>query len=132
MKIYGPYTRKDGRSIIIKYDGKSRITQSYPRYLLEQHLGRKLLPTEEVDHVDHDYTNNDISNLQILSKAENCRKESSRPHRARKIFKGVCPECGEYFEKYLNYVKNNLKQGRAGPYCSRSCAGKANARKQYV
>ena len=40
------------------------------------------------------------------------------------MFKFVCPVCGKNAEKPLNYVNNNKKKSR-GPYCSRSCAGKA-------
>ena len=74
MKIYGPYTRKDGRKhIVLRKDGKLQ-TISYPRFLLEEKLGRKLLPEETVDHIDEDISNDDPSNLQILSRAENSRK----------------------------------------------------------
>lgn len=77
MKIYGPYTRKDGRKhIILRKDGKLQ-TISYPRYLLEKKLGRKLLPEETVDHIDENISNNDLSNLQVLSRAENSRKSLS-------------------------------------------------------
>lgn len=67
MKIYGPYTRLDGRKIII-IDGR---TVSYPKYLLEQHLGRKLTDNETCDHIDGDFTNNSISNLRVLSRELN-------------------------------------------------------------
>ena len=126
MKVYGPYKRKDGRSHIIKITvcGK-RQTQSYPRYLMEQHLNRELLPTEEVDHKDNDFTNNLISNLQILTSKKNKQKEMKRPHRRLKIYKGSCPICFMHFEKPLYQITaNNKKQGKAGPFCSRSCAGK--------
>lgn len=74
MKIYGPYTRKDGRKhVILRKDGKLQ-TISYPRFLLEEKLGRKLLPEETVDHIDEDLSNDDLSNLQVLSRAENARK----------------------------------------------------------
>jgi hypothetical protein len=43
MKIYGPYTRKDGRKhVIVHYDGGRIRTVSYPKWLMEQHLGREL------------------------------------------------------------------------------------------
>lgn len=34
---------------------------------MEEHLGRKLLPTEIVHHKDHNKLNNDISNLELFS-----------------------------------------------------------------
>lgn len=129
MKIYGPYTRKDGRQHIIKYENGKKTTQSYPRYLMEKHLGRILLDNEEVDHIDNDFTNNDISNLQILNKKDNIIKEMSRPHRKQKLYEGICEICNNSFTKELRYVISNKKQGKDGPFCSRSCAGKHNAQK---
>ena len=132
MKIYGPYTRKDGRQHIIKYENGKRTTQSYPRYLMEQKLGRELLPNEEVDHIDDDFTNNDIDNLQILTGTANKKKEMAREHRKAKLYHGVCSVCGASFTKPLHYVKHNQGSNKkAGPFCSRSCAGKHNAAIQY-
>lgn len=124
MKVYGPYTRKDGRQIVIKIDNGIRKTQSYPRYLMEMYLGRLLSTEEEVDHIDNDYRNNHISNLQLLSTKDNRIKEMNRTHRTLKMFSGTCPICSIVFQKPLNQVKGNLKKGKAGPFCSRSCAGK--------
>ena len=124
MKVYGPYTRKDGRKHIVKYHNGKRTTQSYPRYLMEQHLGRELLPHEEVDHKDDDVTNDVISNYQILTKQKNIEKHFSKPENKRKIGTYVCPICSETFSKYENNVKHNRVLGKAGPFCSRSCAGK--------
>lgn len=131
MKIYGPYTRKDGRKHIIKYENGKRITQSYPRYLMEQKLGRELLPTEEIDHKDNDHTNNDIDNLQILTKRENIKKEYIRSGRTKTLYKGICPMCNNSFVKELRRVIDNKKQGKAGPFCSKSCAGKYSTNIQY-
>ena len=78
-KIYGPYLRPDGRQhIIAVYPDGSRKTTSYPKYLMEVHLGRYLLPTETVDHIDRDFTNNSISNLQVLSKETHSRLDAKR------------------------------------------------------
>jgi hypothetical protein len=126
IKIYGPYTRKDGRKHIIKICTitGNRITQSYPRYLIENKLGRKLLPNEHIDHKNDDYTDDDINNLQILTQKQNNQKEMSRPHRKQKFYEFNCPQCGIFCKKELKYVKGNKKQNKAGPFCSRSCAGK--------
>lgn len=124
MKVYGPYTRTDGRQhvCIIGTDGY-RKTQSYPRYLMEQALGRELLDNETVDHIDNDFTNNAIDNLQVISRQDNARKEMCRTHRKRKYVSFECPICGTIAEKPENYIKHNRNLGKAGPFCSRKCAG---------
>jgi len=125
MKIYGPYIRKDGRKhVIIVDDEGNRVTKSYPRFLMEEYLGRSLLPTETVDHINNDFTDNRIENLQLLSLTENIKKEMILPKRQRKIYRFVCPNCGKNAEKYLNQVLGNWKKKKEGPYCSRKCAGK--------
>ena len=123
MTVYGPYTRKDGRQHVIHYDGVTKRTQSYPRYLMEQYLERPLRDDEQVDHINNDYTDNRIENLQLLTQLENINKSSKRAE--TKQFN--CPVCKIEFTKTLRRWKDNqIKQKKAGPYCSRSCAGKAH------
>jgi hypothetical protein len=45
--------------------GKPRTKEFYHRYVIEKHLGRKLLATEHVHHIDMDKTNNKLSNLWV-------------------------------------------------------------------
>ncbi len=124
MKIYGPYTRKDGRKhiCIVHSDGRKQ-TKSYPRYVLEQHLGRELSKEETVDHIDNDFTNDSIDNLQILSLTDNILKQQDL--NPRKMYTYNCPNCGKECTKVFNHIKSNWNKGRGGPYCSRSCAGQA-------
>ncbi len=90
---------------------------------MEQHLGRELLPEETVDHIDEDFTNDAIENLQILSLSENAKKSAAtRP--SRDMYAFICPACGCNSIKPNNHVKNNRRRGKSGPYCSRRCAGK--------
>jgi hypothetical protein len=125
MRVYGPYTRKDNRQhiVIVHPDGRKQ-TKSYPRHLLEQHIGRELTIYETVDHIDEDKTNNDITNLQILSLSDNAKKAMLL--RPRQVYKFVCPVCGIDAVKFLNHVKNNWRRRKAGPYCSRQCSGKVH------
>lgn len=124
MKIYGPYIRKDGRShICITHDDGRKQTKSYPRYIIEQYLGRELTTDETVDHINNDFTDNRIENLQILTRKENSTKEMIRPERARKLYTFICPNCNKEATKWESNVKHNLKNGKSGPYCSRKCAG---------
>lgn len=121
MVVYGPYTRKDGRKHVIHYENGKRRTQSYPRYLMEQHLGRALETQEQVDHINNDKTDNRIENLQLLTVAENNRKSAS----IELPYYFTCPVCNKEAEiPYGQFKANQLRQGKAGPYCSRNCAGK--------
>jgi hypothetical protein len=43
------------------------------RVVMEQHLGRPLLSTEIVHHIDNNKWNNDISNLEVMSQADHIR-----------------------------------------------------------
>jgi hypothetical protein len=127
MKIYGPYTRKDGRQHVIIYDNFKRKTVSYPKFLLEQKLGRSLLPDETCDHIDNDYTNNCLDNLQVLTRSDNSKKQMVFRPAEKSYF--VCPECNKSFYREMRYVRyNNISQKKAGPFCSRSCAGKYGQR----
>jgi hypothetical protein len=45
------------------------------RYLMETHLGRKLLPDEHVHHINGDSFDNRLENLQVLTNAEHQRLE---------------------------------------------------------
>jgi hypothetical protein len=43
------------------------------RVLMELHLGRKLLPTEIIHHINGDKVDNRIENLQIMSRSEHTK-----------------------------------------------------------
>lgn len=122
MKVYGPYTRKDGRQHIILYDPitQKRKTISYPKYLIEQYLGRELEADETVDHIDRDFTNNDLSNLQILKRHVHSSLDAYRSV----PYKLTCQWCTVEFERLPRFEDHSKKQGKKGVFCSRKCAGK--------
>lgn len=124
MKVYGPYTRKDGRQHVILHKDGVRKTVSYSKYLLEQKLGRSLLPNETCDHIDNDHTNNCLDNLQVLTRSDNARKQMALTPSEIGTF--TCPVCNCSFTKPMHEVRHNRKQSKSGPYCSRSCAGKGS------
>lgn len=128
-KVYGPYTRRDGRKhVIILFTNGTRDTVSYPKFLMEQHLGRKLEDWETVDHINDDFTDDRLENLQILSRADNVKKSA----KGEETITFICPVCNKEATKLARNVRHN--QGtyrRLGPFCSRSCAGKHNAAIQY-
>lgn len=128
MKVYGPYTRKDGRKHVILYDSKTgtRRTQSYPRYAMEQALGRKLNPEEHVDHIDNDCTNNDLSNFQLLSQTDNNIKSLDFFDKRAKgnYYQCYRPGCDKRIWVFdRTYKERYVVRKKHGPYCTKYCAG---------
>lgn len=58
-------------------DGK-RVYVRRHRWLMEQHLGRALRPTEDVHHIDGNKQNNELSNLQVLDHAAHSKLSSTQ------------------------------------------------------
>ena len=120
FRINGPYTRKDGRKYLkIWYSNGKQTTMSYPKYLMEQHLGRKLLPDETVDHINRDFTDDRIENLRIVSRSQHGEDDAKRV----KPVEVHCIWCNEKFYRIGSQIRHNSDSGHAGPFC-KSCAGK--------
>lgn len=125
-KVYGPYEGKDGRLRVVLVNISNRHdrkTVSYPKYVMERYLNRYLEPYETVDHIDTNPLNNEISNLQVLNRQ--CHAKLDVKRKVAMDFK--CPLCGTDFtlvDKKLSSALQNRRKGKAGPFCSRSCAGK--------
>jgi hypothetical protein len=116
MKVYGPYTRKDGRQHVIIYENGNRKTVSYPKYLVETKLNIKLKDNETVDHIDGNFLNDDFRNLRVVDRAEHASDDSLKI--IEKIIKRNCLFCGKEFEF------KTTDRYKTGSYCSRSCTGK--------
>ena len=125
-KIYGPYTAKDGRQRIIAVDKDGiKRTISYPRYILECHLGRNLTSEEQVDHIDGNPLNNRLSNLQILYFKEHQKLDALR----NKDIVVTCAYCGKPFiiKGSIIHDRNRVDRHQSGYFCSRTCSGKYGA-----
>lgn len=121
-RVFGPYTKENGRKIviIIKPDG-SRRTVSYPKYIMEQHLGRELDPeTETVDHWDSNKDNNDITNLRLVPRKEHSADDTRRV----KLIDLTCAMCGKHFQRSPRLLRDKAKKKNAGPFCSKQCSGR--------
>lgn len=123
-KIYGPYSSSvDGRLRVVVECGKVKTTVSYPKYLMECHLDRYLLPDETVDHIDCDFLNNEITNLRVLPRVEHSRIDAKR----LEPVSFVCPLCACNFSlegRRLFDAHRQSSAGKAGPFCSKQCAGR--------
>lgn len=54
------------------------------RFLMQQKIGRKLRPTEIVHHINHDFRDNRLENLQIMTRSEHQRLHVLQRHKERK------------------------------------------------
>lgn len=121
MKVYGPYTRKDGRQhVVLVEEDKKKQTVSYPKFLMEQELGGQLKPNETIHHKDGDFTNNDLNNLIVIDRKDHTSWDTKR---VKKV-KFICKWCGEEGERRAVDLEHNKKLGKAGPFCSKQCSGK--------
>lgn len=127
-KVYGPYSIQHGRQIVIVVnDDGSKRTVSYPKFLVEEHLGRPLdKDLETVDHWDSNIDNNSLDNLQILPREEHSANDTRRV----KPVKFNCALCKKEFERSPRLVRDKARKNKAGPFCSRTCAGKYSRKLQ--
>ncbi len=122
VKVYGPYKSHHGRQIVIvvEKDGTKR-TVTYPKFLMEKHLGRKLDPDKDtVDHIDSNIDNNDLSNLRLVPRSEHSANDTRRVLPATL----KCSWCKRLFERSPRVVRDKHRKGVSGAFCSRSCSGK--------
>jgi len=119
-RILGPYLRPAGRKIvvIVKEDG-CKTTKSYPKYLMEKILNRELLKNETVDHIDRDFTNDVLENLRVVDRSQHVKDDVKRV----RLYKPRCVWCGRIFERSVSQLNHSSNRGKAGPFCSKKCAG---------
>jgi len=86
------------------------------RLIMENYLGRKLLSTECVHHINYDRTDNKIENLQLMSNNEHA-KMTIGPKKYYPEPK-KCKSCDKDY-KYNN--KSGIKQFNLSKYCSNKC-----------
>lgn len=62
--------------MIIKLKGGRTTSMSYARWMMTQKLGRRLLPSEHVDHVNDRTLDDRLGNFQILTPGQNAKKSN--------------------------------------------------------
>jgi hypothetical protein len=98
---------KHTRTRLLWRDGK-RVRAH--RWIMEQHLGRKLEPHEQVHHKDGNPLNNAIENLEVMLCGPHMRL-----HKQRYPDQKQCVECGAEFTA-------NPRKRKRQKCCSSKCA----------
>lgn len=116
------YKQKDGRKFIVyKGEDNKYHSKAYARYLMEQHLGRKLTNEEEVHHKDHDKMNDVIENLEVKNKTAHRREHNIKP-----IIIEHCYICGSDIIVDSKKRANHYRSKNKNPdkwFCSKHCSG---------
>jgi transcriptional regulator with XRE-family HTH domain len=82
------------------------------RYVMAQHLGRNLLPSELVHHKDENPLNNHIDNLQLMSSVAQHRLA----HYPIAWVTIMCAHCGKNFRRARRFIRSE------NTFCSHRCS----------
>lgn len=87
---------------------------------MENQLGRLLAPNEVVHHRDENKWNDDLANLEVLTRSAHAR------HHAPVVpeVELVCPVCAGGFTLKPAALRLRAKRGQGAPTCSRSCGAR--------
>jgi hypothetical protein len=126
IRITGAYkTSQQSKTFYVKA-GKSYLH----RVIMERILGRALLRSEKVDHIDGNGLNNARSNLRVLSHSENLANRE-KTSKTTNRFKGItkCKRTGKWQAK----IMFNYKTIHLGTFVNDADAAKAydNAALEY-
>lgn len=82
------------------------------RLVMSEHIGRPLLNNEDVHHKDKDKTNNNISNLELLTKSEHAKyheETDKEKHKGNKRNQCRYPNCNEMTSSKKQLCRKHYK-----------------------
>lgn len=89
---------------------------------MENHLGRLMMPGEDVHHVNEDKNDDRIENLAVRSKSAHAREHQLA--KAPKSVQIAC-KCGKVFTLKPYQIRLRTRRSNSGKvFCSRSCGVK--------
>lgn len=101
-----------------KYKGKYALKHWYVYW---KHYGDVIPDGYIIHHKDNNPSNNDISNLELLSKEEHDKHHSEERFKEYALL--LCPNCGKLFTKKMRYIRKDIETNSSKVIaCSRSCS----------
>lgn len=122
---YGPYKIQGYWGFIDVDDMGKHVTVMQHRAIIEDVIGRKLATDEQVHHKNGVKTDNRPENLEIIQAIAHHKLHARRQLKEPDLSL-VCMLCGKTFLRKPADARHNRKLGKAGPFCSRHCAGVAS------
>ena len=115
----------DGRDKCYVYENDILIySTAYTRYIAMTEIVHGYIPEGyEVDHIDGNFNNNSLNNLQIITKEMNLLKQQYETGSFKLLTELICPVCNKRFTIEYRFYKSYINF-RKYFYCSRSCSGK--------
>ena len=124
-----PWVPMDGYiSCSVLYSDGKRTTIYQHRKVMQASLNRVLRRDETVHHIDENRSNNDLANLEVLTRSEHGKRHSI--DREVPLCLLACIVCGKTFERKGRTERRRLKLGRNGPFCSKVCSGDRSRQQQ--
>lgn len=89
------------------------------RLAMSNKIGRPLLETEIVHHVDENKLNNDPDNLEIMTRSNHHAEHDPNAYRRKKRIPKVCVACG------ISFIKEQACNHNRSKFCSKACRNAA-------